>query len=283
MRDLVPPSHGHRQRAALLPRTDAVTRHERGARRRLVALALAALVAAAIACIVDLTGVLSSLERATIATRFSLRDEPRPTGIVLVKIDDRTFGELAHSWPFPRSWHGRVIDRLRAAGAREIVYDVQFTEPSQLPSEDLALYDAIARARNVTLATSESDAQGRTNVLGGDANLARAHARAAAANLSTSTGGVVTRFPRSVSGLDSLAVVAAERATGRRLPGGALPRRRGLDRLPRRRRHVPVGLVLRRAARAAYPPRRSAARSSSSVRPRPRCRTCTRRRSRAAT
>jgi hypothetical protein len=92
-----------------------------------------------------------------------------------------------------------------------------------VPAQDLALYDAIARAGNVTLATSQSDAQGRTNVLGGDANLARAHARAGAANLTTSSGGVVTRFPRAVSGLDSLAVVAAQRATGTTLPPSRFP------------------------------------------------------------
>jgi CHASE2 domain-containing sensor protein len=194
-------------------------------RHRLRAALLAALVAATIAAIADLSGALGALEGTSISTRFGLRSTPPPTGIVIVGIDDATFGELGTSWPLARSLHGRVIDRLHAAGAREIVYDVQFTEPSK-PAQDLALYQAIAAAGNVTLATSQSDAKGRTNVLGGDANLARAHAEAAAANLHTSTGGTVTRFPFQVSGLESLAVVAAERATGTqmassRFPGGS--------------------------------------------------------------
>ncbi len=197
-----------------------MNRRERVDRRRLVGLALAALTAALIAALFDATGVLASLERATISSRFALRDTPAPSGVVIVKIDDRTFGELGRQWPFPRAWHGRLIDRLRAAGARGIVYDVQFTEPSTT-AQDLALYDAVAAAGNVTLATSQSDAHGHTNVLGGDANLARAHARAGAANLTTSAGGVVTRFPRTVSGLASLAVVAAERATGKTLSASA--------------------------------------------------------------
>ena len=45
-------------------------------------------------------------------------------------IDDSTFSDLGVQWPFKRSLHGRVIGRLHAAGAREIVYDVQFTEPT---------------------------------------------------------------------------------------------------------------------------------------------------------
>ena len=139
-----------------------------------------------------------------------------------MKIDDRTFGELNKPWPLSRSLHARVIDRLHAAGAREIVYDVQFTEP-RTPAEDGDLYDAIGAAGNVTLATSQSDAQGRTNVLGGDANLAQVHARAAAANLTTSQGGVITHYPYEVSHLKSLAVVAAERASGKPLSPSQFP------------------------------------------------------------
>lgn len=43
------------------------------------------------------------------------------------------------------------------------------------------------------------------------------NARAAAANLTTSSGGTITKFPYAVAGLKSLAVVAAERANGRKL------------------------------------------------------------------
>ena len=39
---------------------------------------------------------------------------------------------------------------------RQIVYDVQFTEPSENPDDDLALYDAVDRAEGVILATGES-------------------------------------------------------------------------------------------------------------------------------
>jgi CHASE2 domain-containing sensor protein len=183
---------------------------------------VAAVAALALVGLAELAGALDSLERASISTRFALRDAPPPTNIVIVKIDDRTFGELNKPWPLSRSLHARVIDRLHAAGAREIVYDVQFTEP-RTPAEDSDLYDAIGAAGNVTLATSQSDAQGRTNVLGGDANLAQVHARAAAANLTTSQGGVISHYPYEVSHLKSLAVVAAERASGKSLSPSQFP------------------------------------------------------------
>jgi len=82
-------------------------------------------------------------------------------------------------WPFRRLRHAQAVDRLRRTGAREIVYDVQFTEASPRPDDDLALYDAIGRAGGATLATSTSDARGHTDVLSGDTLLARIASRAA--------------------------------------------------------------------------------------------------------
>ena len=130
-------------------------------RSHLAGLAVATLVTLALTGLASLTGMLGSLERASLSTRYSLRHVPRPTGIVVVKIDDESFDKLATHWPFPRSFHARAIDKLHAAGAKEIVYDVQFTEPSADPKQDEALYRSIGRAGGAILATSESDAQGR--------------------------------------------------------------------------------------------------------------------------
>lgn len=200
--------------------------------RTLRATALAAAVAALAGSAVYLTDALPGVEAATVHARFAARGASTPGDVVIVGIDDRTFGDLNRQWPFPRSLHGRVVDALHAAGAREIVYDVQFTEPTA-PREDRALYDAIARAGGAVLATSESDASGHTNVLGGDASLAAARARAGAADLTSEQNGSITRFPHDVALLPSLAAVAAARAKGRPVPlaqfgdGGALIDYRG--------------------------------------------------------
>jgi CHASE2 domain-containing sensor protein len=138
----------------------------------------------------------------------------------VVAIDAKSFEVLREQWPFPRSLHGKAIRRLHAAGAREIVYDVQFTEPTE-PREDLALYRAVEAAGGAVLATSESDERGRTNVLGGDANLRRINARAAASDLYNDSAGSITRFPREVSGLETLPVAVAERAGAPSLPAAA--------------------------------------------------------------
>jgi response regulator RpfG family c-di-GMP phosphodiesterase len=185
-----------------------------GAPRRLAAgLLLAALLATAIALVAQATGALDAGEQRTVAARFGLRTPATPRDVVLVAIDDATFSDLQRPWPFPRSLHAKVIDALRAAHARQIVYDVQFTEPTS-PAQDGALYTAISRAGGAVLATSEFDARGDTNVLGGDDNLAAAGSRAAAANLPENSGGILDRFAFATGPLTSLAVVAAERSGG---------------------------------------------------------------------
>lgn len=139
----------------------------------------------------------------------------------MVAIDDVTFGELRLRYPFPRSVHARVVDRLRVAGARVIAYDVQFTEPTE-PAEDNALLDAVARAGNVVLATTEVDERGRSNVFGGEDVVRDVGARVGDAVALTDPGGVVRRMAHSPQGLTSFAIAAAEVATGRRIAPGAL-------------------------------------------------------------
>ena len=183
---------------------------------QLAAALVAGVLAAVAGTAVHLTGLLSALEQDAVQLRFRLRPAAPPPEVVVVAIDEATFSDLRRRWPFPRSLHARVIDRLRTAGAKAVVYDVQFTEPTTR-REDLSLYRAVARARSVVLATSETDERGRSNVLGGDANLARAHARAAASNLPTQSGGVFQRFTATAGGLPTLAVAAVEVADRRRL------------------------------------------------------------------
>jgi CHASE2 domain-containing sensor protein len=170
----------------------------------------AGLLAAALAGGAQATGALQALESSTIDQRFDRRPAQPPDDVVVVAVDDVTFSELGHAWPLPRSLYGRAVDRLHAAGAREIVLDVQFTEPTK-EREDMALYNAIKRAGGAVLATSETDGHANTNVLGGDENLRAIGARAAASNLPGEGRGVLRRFTASVTNLPTLAVVVAER------------------------------------------------------------------------
>ena len=72
-------------------------------RSRTRALAVAALFAVCVGVALHLTGALGGLERESVSTRFALRDEARPTEVVVVGIDVVTFDVLRLLWPLGSS------------------------------------------------------------------------------------------------------------------------------------------------------------------------------------
>jgi adenylate cyclase len=75
-----------------------------------------------------------------------------PLPIILIAIDDASLAEVPHAYPWPRSLHARLIDKLADAGAAVIAFDILFSTPGT-PAENQALAKSIARAGNVVLAT----------------------------------------------------------------------------------------------------------------------------------
>lgn len=71
--------------------------------------------------------------------------------IVIVAIDDNTLQALDQQWPFPRDLHAKLIDNLYKAGARQIIFDIQFTEYTE-PYSDGSLAASAYRAQNVIFA-----------------------------------------------------------------------------------------------------------------------------------
>lgn len=78
---------------------------------------------------------------------------PRPADTALiVAIDEPSFAELGQQWPWSRDIHARLVTALRDAGARTIVLDIVFAEPSR-PGADAAL--AAALGPDTVLAADE--------------------------------------------------------------------------------------------------------------------------------
>jgi adenylate cyclase len=192
-------------------------------RSRVVVFAAAGLIGLACGVLSFATGAMHRIELATIDARFDLRgDRSPPDDIVLVLIDDKTFDRLDEQWPFPRSLHAAVIDRLTQAGASAIAYDVQFTEPSS-PNEDRALIQSVGRAGRMTMATEEVDSRGHSDVFGGDPVLRRLGARAGDTQFGEDSDGVIRRLPYAVRGLEGFAVVAQEQRTGHEVSRSDFP------------------------------------------------------------
>jgi len=195
-------------------------------RRKVLALITVALLAAGVGAISYAAHLLRPTELETVDARFSIRGAQRPpSNIVLVEIDNATFQELTSlhkrsEFPFPRRYDAAVIDHLRAAGAKAIALDIEFTHPTD-PRDDYALADAIGRAHGkIVLAATEIGPGGNNGVLGGEGALHELGARAAEAILTVDSDGAVRRFAYAYSGLQSFAVVTAETATARHIHAG---------------------------------------------------------------
>jgi len=84
------------------------------------------------------------IERMLRGARDQIRAHPSSGAVAVVEIDSRSLRELA-SWPWPRRYHGALVDRLRQAGAHSIAFDVDFSSQSN-PVDDAAFAAALARA-----------------------------------------------------------------------------------------------------------------------------------------
>ncbi|HEX6715406.1 MAG TPA: CHASE2 domain-containing protein, partial [Thermoleophilaceae bacterium] len=95
-------------------------------------MATVAVVAATAGIVAHDNNLLRWLELQSVDARFEVRGtQPPPNGVAVVVVDDVTFSERPDDrWPFLRRRHAKAIEILKEAGARVIVYDVQFTEPS---------------------------------------------------------------------------------------------------------------------------------------------------------
>ncbi len=85
--------------------------------------------------------------------------EANSEDVVVVAIDEQSFSAFDKQWPWPREFHAALVDRLKEEGAKEIIFDVVFAEPSNNES-DQAFAEAIKKAGNVTLASDLSETQG---------------------------------------------------------------------------------------------------------------------------
>ncbi|HEX7006538.1 MAG TPA: adenylate/guanylate cyclase domain-containing protein [Alphaproteobacteria bacterium] len=121
-----------------------------GAWRRLGVGALVVAILLGVQFIAPATRILDNVESLALDLRFHLRGPVAPgDSAVIVRIDERSIQKLGR-WPWSREIYAELIDRVAAAGATVIAFDVLFTEPGSIAG-DLALEAAMRRAGNVLL------------------------------------------------------------------------------------------------------------------------------------
>ena len=83
------------------------------------------------------------VELKTLDLRMVSRGELKPGNeTVIATIDERSLAELGR-WPWPRTTIARLVDRLKADGARTVGFDIVFAEPDT--NANLKTIDELAR------------------------------------------------------------------------------------------------------------------------------------------
>ena len=158
-------------------------------------------VAAAIvlAGVLQLAGILQPVSNALSDLRFRLTQRQASGNLAIVEIDAASIRHIG-TWPWARSVHAAVIDRLTALGASAIAVDVDFSSASSQDG-DAALERALARTGgNVILAAfREAGSSGRMV-----APLERfaAHAWTACVDVKPDPDGRVRSFMRAQASVD---------------------------------------------------------------------------------
>jgi len=97
-----------------------------------------------LAAAIYLFGGFDAIEQSFADLRFMLTGREASGDLVVVGIDPQSLKQLS-VWPWPRSYHAAVVDRLVEAGATRIALDIDFSSASE-PKGDAALADALANA-----------------------------------------------------------------------------------------------------------------------------------------
>jgi EAL domain-containing protein (putative c-di-GMP-specific phosphodiesterase class I)/CHASE2 domain-containing sensor protein len=137
--------------------------------------------------------------------------------VQIVEIDARSLQQI-DKWPWPRAIHAAIVDRLVAAGARSISFDVDFSALSN-PKDDGLLAASLARANGiVSLPTfrqyADGGAEASSVVDSLPAPIFRDNVFVSAVNMQPDDDGLVRQMPLAVetAGVTrpSLAALAAE-------------------------------------------------------------------------
>lgn len=143
-----------------------------------------------------LTGMHRTFQNALTDARFGWSPRPASGEIVLVAIDAASIEKIG-VWPWPRQLHAALIEQLEKAGASDIVFDVDFSSPSN-PDGDRAFAEALRHAGgSVVLPVFRQSATGQK---GATIHVNRplpqfdAHAWSAIVNVTVEADGLVRRY-----------------------------------------------------------------------------------------
>ncbi|MBV8644326.1 MAG: adenylate/guanylate cyclase domain-containing protein [Candidatus Eremiobacteraeota bacterium] len=152
--------------------------------------------------------------------RFPSRDDENEH-LRFIAIDEGSLDAPPHglgAWPWPRSRHGQLLQRLARAGAKVVTFDVLFLEPASDPAQDTAFAAGLRAQPTVLGFTIDTTRGGVFSLLGPPPSLAD-NARALGFTTVDNPGGwlvgqFLTMRPADGRTYPSLAAATTETYTG---------------------------------------------------------------------
>ena len=146
--------------------------------------------------VLALASALTPAENALQTVTAWLQERSASGQVHVIEMDAASIATIER-WPWPRKHYATVIDRLNAAGVRSIVFDVDFSTPSE-PAQDRMLARAIARSRASVILPTFAQRAGFHDGRMLDAlpiPLLRQHASLASVSMAPDRDGFVRKMP----------------------------------------------------------------------------------------
>jgi diguanylate cyclase (GGDEF)-like protein/PAS domain S-box-containing protein len=148
--------------------------------------------------IVALTGLQGGLRNALTDLNFAWTPRQASGAVVVIAIDSHSIEKIG-VWPWPRRLHAELLGKLESAGVRDIVFDVDFSAPSD-PAADQAFAEALAAAGgSVVLPSFKQPGGSGKNATAVHINRPLKefvdHAWSAVVNVAVERDGLVRRYP----------------------------------------------------------------------------------------
>jgi EAL domain-containing protein (putative c-di-GMP-specific phosphodiesterase class I)/CHASE2 domain-containing sensor protein len=176
-----------------------------------------ALLLVAAAFVLDAVGALDSVDRALLNARFALTNRAPSHDVVMVEIDSSSIAEIG-VWPWPRSIHAQLLDKLLALDATDVAFDIDFSTASD-PGQDARFAHALSEAGGFAyLAALEQNASADGAVrVNTPLPMLAANADIVHVNVDLDRQGKVVAFPDAIGGNGAMIPALAAALGGRRL------------------------------------------------------------------
>ncbi|MGV8830499.1 MAG: putative bifunctional diguanylate cyclase/phosphodiesterase [Devosia sp.] len=170
-------------------------------------------------------GWFTSTDHALQSWRFAASSQPVSGDVVFVEIDAASLQSVG-VWPWPRTVHAALLDRLVALGALDIVFDIDFSATST-PEADNAFAAALQRAGGYAyLAAFQQTLSNGKIVLSRPLPLFEAQADAVLVNVDGDGTDLLESVP---AGLQAIPSVARTLVPGARVTGPSILIDYGID------------------------------------------------------